>query len=161
MLRTFLFHMAAVGVLFAQSASSVAVSPLAGAGSDAVIAITINRSGELQRLFTVRMLANQSLEGSAACFLQHIVGSPSITLRNDSNTAWLEPVMLGGSIDSGNRQCTLVAADSRVVENGTMYALTLKLRFQPAFSGRRLIWVQALDDAGLARCAAYGESFIK
>ncbi len=150
MLRLSFLFAATLVLLSAQTQPAVAVSPNTGAGAEASITVSVNRSGELERLSSIRVLIHQQLNGSDACFLQHNAGSSTIALRNNTNTAWQEAVALAGPINTANAQCRLVASASSVYASGAVYNLVLKLQFEPAFSGRRLIWVQAVDDAGMA-----------
>jgi hypothetical protein len=90
-------------------------------------------------------LINGTLDGRQACYLAFVPSGPAageVFLVNDAASSYQGLVLPGlGSI--ANSQCSIAATGSSAKVSGNTLTLTLAITFTPAFTGNRIIFVQA------------------
>ena len=98
-----------------------------------------------QHLDIVNVLINDFLDGRRSCYLAFSRPSGVLYLVNDTGTALLPPLTLGGSGSVSNGLCTVYAAGSSYGGAGDTLTLTLNLAFSWQFSGHRVSYLAARD----------------
>jgi hypothetical protein len=71
-------------------------------------------------------------------------------LLNDAATGWLGPLTLGTAASLQNNQCTVNALSSAASGTGNNLTVNLNLSFRPAFAGAKNVYLQTVDNGGMA-----------
>jgi hypothetical protein len=135
---------ASVAVTVPGVAAAVSVAPSAGSGSSQIFTAVYSDTAGTALLSRGWFLINSSLNSSGACFVQ--VNPTGMYLINDTSSALLGPLALGGSLS--NSQCTLNSTGSGVVNSGNISTVSLSITFQRAFAGAKNIYMAADDTSG-------------
>jgi hypothetical protein len=124
-----------------------AVSPVAGSGT---FTFTYSDPNGANTLNVVNVLINSALDGANACYLAYVVPAGALFLVNDGGppAGLSAPLLLGSANSVSNSQCTINGTGSSAVANGNSLTLTLNISFQPAFQGRKAIYLAANDTLG-------------
>jgi hypothetical protein len=93
------------------------------------------------------VLINRSVNGVQACWLFFDRTQGALFLADDDETQW-SSVAPGGAGQLSNSQCSIDGRLSSVVINGNYLRLTVSVRFSPAFTGTRNLYLYAADTAG-------------
>jgi hypothetical protein len=93
----------------------------------------------------MRFLINLAPEPAGGCYVEHTVGTNTLTLRNDIGNAPQGVVTFGAAPTVSNSQCTLTGAGASAVKSGNNYTLTIPLTFKPAFAGMHHTYVRVWD----------------
>ena len=129
-----------------QSAAGCVCHAVIGEGRISSFQITIFRSGWLCKHYLGRNLGQRRVSPRPMDATSAIVaGAKSLWLRNDSDTAWTGPAVLGSTSTLTNSSCTVNAKNSAAIAAGTTLALDLALAFTPAFTGIKNIYLFAVD----------------
>jgi hypothetical protein len=133
--------------------SNVSVSPGTGSGSRGTFAFTFADTGGIAHLSSVWMQfgtprnpAGGDSNPPNTCFITYNPALNILALNDDTG-------LLGYSGHPGdatsifNSQCSLDLSQSSAAA-GSNLVVTIAIRFRPAYTGNRGIWMQAMDDAG-------------
>jgi hypothetical protein len=124
------------------------VTPNSGTGLSQTFQVAISDQNGYADLRNVAVVINQTLSGTGACYFEIHPNANRIYLATDQVTGW-NTMVLGGSGDVQNSQCSLAAAGSSVSLSGTTATVSVKVTFKPAFAGARSVYVLAFDSGGL------------
>ncbi len=139
---------AAPGASVAPTAS--APSPAAGTGSSGTFTFTFEDGNGTGDLDVLNVLINSALDGRNACYIAFVPSQGLILLINDAGEAGGPYAGVAGLPGGGviaNSQCSVDLGASSVNTAGNTLTLTLKMNFQPAFGGNRVVYVAARDKA--------------
>ena len=120
-----------------------AVNPAAGSGSG-VFTFTFSDPDGANTLGVVNILINSALDGTNACYLAYVVSSQTLVLVG----AAPETLNLPSNGSLQHTQCQILGTGSSGVVSGNTLTLTLNIVFQPAFQGRKAIYLAAGDTSG-------------
>ena len=133
--------------------SNVSVSPNTGSGPGGTLAFTFADTGGIPDLSSVwmqfgtpRNQAGGDSNPPNTCFITYSPALHILELNDDTG-------LLGYSGHPGdgtsifNSQCSLDLSQSSAVA-GANLVVTVAIRFRPAYTGPRGIWMQAMDNAG-------------
>jgi hypothetical protein len=127
----------------------VSVTPSSGSGSSQAFSLQYSDTAGATDIASVSVLVNSSLSTAAACSVVYTRASNALALLTDSG-ALPGSTIAPGTGSQQNSQCTLNGAGSSVTPSGTTLTLNLALTFQPAFSGARNVYLQAVAPSGTA-----------
>jgi hypothetical protein len=146
-------------VMLAQATSVISLPFSTGHGSEADLTLAVRDPNGIANISEIRLLIKHDINAENACYLVHYPGSAYASLRNDSNSNWSAPVILGGSGTAANNQCTLYGGRSEFTAAPDGYTLKLHIHFATKFAGLRRIWAQTVDnrDPEYARWNLLGE----
>lgn len=98
----------------------------------------------------VWVLVNTTLDGAGACWVFYDIASGQIGLVNDAGTGEAGRITLGTSASVQNSQCTLSGAGSTLAGFNPTVGVTFSITFKPSFIGLKSVFVNAIDQGGLA-----------
>jgi hypothetical protein len=138
------------GVITVKSASpSPAASP---GGYPQTFTFTLTDTKGASDIGILNVLANNFIDGRAACYLAYVVSSNSLLLVDDAGDAggpFAGSMVLNGSAATiQNSQCSINGAASSVTAAGDTLQLTLAITFQSGLTGSHVIWLAGRDAAG-------------
>jgi hypothetical protein len=141
--------MGAWTVLAAAQAPPVAVSvtPSSGTGSAGTFTFVYSDLNGASDLVWAKVLINSVLAGLNSCDLHYDAASHTLTMLNDSTSAWLGPVTIGSPGTLQNSQCAINAGASSVTGSGTTLTLSLAITFGSGFRGSKNVYMFAQDQA--------------
>jgi hypothetical protein len=123
------------------------VTPARGAGSGQPLTFTFSDTRGVSDLGVVNILINDSLDGRNACYLAYSRPDNVLFLVNDAGTSLLPGLTLNGAGTVSNSQCTVSGAGSSFKVTGNTLTLTLNVSFPAGFSGNRIVYMAARDNA--------------
>jgi hypothetical protein len=123
----------------------VSVTPSSGNGSGQTFSFAFWDGRGYAAISSVSVLVNSSVSAVGGCYILYYRASNTLYLANDAGTAWLSPIVLGGSGTTQNSQCLVQSAGSGAISSGTDLTLNLALTFQTSFNGARNIYMEAYD----------------
>ncbi|MBI5083069.1 MAG: SBBP repeat-containing protein [Acidobacteria bacterium] len=129
--------------------AAISVSPTAGSGAAQVFTFTYSDANGAADIAVLRVLINGQQSATGGCYFAWDRTTGVIWLANDAGDAWSHSARAGTTDVAQNNQCAFRAAGSSITTNGAALTLTADLTFAPAFNGRRLIFANATDAAGL------------
>jgi hypothetical protein len=127
---------------------AVSVLPQSGSGASQVFTVKFSHGGGYKQLANVRLLINAEAMGSHACYVYYDLPSNSFLLVNDSTPGSTGVVLgTGGSVQ--NSQCTVSTEGASAVGQGDDLAVTIPIKFKPAFAGvkKLILFADATDGA--------------
>ena len=124
---------------------AVSVTPSSGKGASQVFKLLYSDPDGSANITSAETLVNGGLAQANGCYVRYVAAAKSLWLRNDSDTAWTGPAVLGSTSTLTNSSCTVNAKNSAAVAAGTTLALDLALAFTPAFTGIKNIYLFAVD----------------
>jgi len=126
----------------------VSVSPASGSESSQVMIFTFSDSGGWQDLSVVNVLINNVLDGRNACYLAYSRTAGVLYLVEDDGGTLSTGLVLGGSGNVANSQCSIAGQASTASGNGDLLTVTLVLTFSPSFGGNKIVYMAAGDLLG-------------
>jgi hypothetical protein len=136
------------GITAPAAPTSDSVSPVSGAGGSQVFTFKYSSGAGFGFLNTVYSLFNNSVSGSAGCFISYLPASNALYLYNDAGTTVTGPLTPGSGSTLSNSQCTLNGTGSSASGSGNTLTLALSLTFQTAFGAQQNAYGYASDNAG-------------
>jgi hypothetical protein len=73
-----------------------------------------------------------------------------IQLANNTGTDWIGSALMGSATTIQNSQCAVNAALSSASGSGNNFTVNLRVSFLAGFSGSKTIFMQALNNSGVA-----------
>lgn len=146
--RTAALSIAGQTFTITQGLSAMGVTPAAGSGLSQVFTMQFSNPSGYQNLGVINVLIANSLDFRQACYLAYSLPSNLLYLVNDSGSGLSPGMPLGGSGAVTNQQCLVGSSASSAVGSGTTLTLTLDLVFSPNFSGSKVVYLAAGDQAG-------------
>jgi len=118
------------------------MTPSAGTASSTMLTLTYEDATSASNLQTMWALVNTSLDGRSACYIAYYAPANQLLLIPDNGSV-LETLgmVLTGKNSVANSQCSISAAGSSVVQNGSKTVLNLKVAFSPSFAGSKVAWM--------------------
>ena len=97
----------------------------------------------------LNVLINTALYGGNACYIAYSQPAGVLFLVNDGETdsGLSAALILGSTATVQNRQCTVHGTGSSAQGSGDSLTLTLRLTFSSTFTGSKVIYTAALDQA--------------
>ena len=126
-------------VIAAKGKNGVAVNPRSGTGKEQLFTLVYTGDITHNRLSTVRLLVNSTLDGRNACYVYFDVRSTTLHLVNDSGIESRHAAP-GQPVTLANSQCELDASRSSVQSLSGPSTLRLSLTFFSAFGGRKNLY---------------------
>ena len=125
------------------AAQTMSVLPASGSGTQQTFSLQVSDPLGAADLTTVGLLINSSVSTAGACAVTYNQTQNALTLLTDSGTA-LASFLTPGSGTQQNSQCVLNGAGSSVLVAGNVLTLNLAITFQPAFSGAKNVYSEAV-----------------
>jgi uncharacterized repeat protein (TIGR01451 family) len=122
--------------------SVVSIVPGAGGGKQQTFRVTAADVAG-RTLSTIVLLINSTLTGSNGCFVSYDVASNSLSLANNTVTAWFGPSAVGSGPPLSNSQCTVSPAGASVTTSGGNLTVSIPVSF--AFGGAETTWGYVAD----------------
>src|SRR2546421_9984740 len=94
------------------------------------------------------VLINNYLDGRHACYFAYVSQSNTLYLIDDAGNSggpFAGGMVLNGAGSLTNGQCTIAGAGSSAVGNGALLTLTLNITFKAAFTGNKIMYLDARD----------------
>ena len=130
--------------------STDSVTPSGGSGSPQTFQFTFfSDANGFQQIGWTYMLFNSQLNQTNGCFLQYNHPYDTLWLRNDADTTWLGPLLLGSPGTLENSQCSVDSGLSSASGNGATLTVDLALSFKAAFVGTKNVYMYAADTTAL------------
>ncbi len=145
MLKTCLLLISASTVAISQSPSIVSLSPLNGTKSSVVFTAVVTDPNGADDLSTIRFLMNANPEGNRGCYVEHIVGTTTLTLRNDSGNGQAGSVTFGAESEVSNSQCSISGLGASGEASGNDYTLTIPVTLKATFAGMQHTYLRVWD----------------
>jgi hypothetical protein len=123
----------------------VGVSPAQSNARSQSFTFTFTDTSGGQDIAVATALINGTLDGRQACYLAFVPSGPAageVYLVDDAASSY-QGLALPGLGSIANSQCSIAATGSSVNASGNTLTLTLAITFTPAFTGNRIIFVQA------------------
>ena len=118
-------------------------------GSPTNISITYRDALSNTNLSPSQILINDALDGRNACYMGYDHANNRLFLLDDAGTTLLPAITPGvGNATQQNSQCIIYAQGSSVYPNLKDYTLNVRVFFQPAFRGNRLIYAATQTTTG-------------
>ncbi len=134
----------------------LSLSPSSGSGSSATFAFTFSDPAGALDIGMVQMLFNSTFSGAPACYVTVFPGAGTVYVFNDSGTALIGPVTLGGAGTVQNSQCTVNASRSNMTAFGNILTVGLNVSFPAGFAGAKtLLFCSSLRRAELGVANAW------
>jgi hypothetical protein len=143
--RIFIQLIFASTLAFSQAPSVVSLSPLNGTKSAATFTVVVTDPNGSDDLSTIRFLVNPTPDAAQGCYVEHIVGTNLLTLRNDNGNAAAGSITFGAAPVVSNSQCSLTGVGASASASGNNYTVTIPLTFKPAFAGMHHTHVRVWD----------------
>ncbi|MEZ5403666.1 MAG: hypothetical protein R2729_28560 [Bryobacteraceae bacterium] len=130
--------------IVATTSSPEVVSALIGTPSanklEYPITLNLNTVG-LGSISVINILVNTALDGNAACYLA-ITPNPAqlFLVKDDSEEGLHGPISFPSTGSLSNSQCIVPAAMISYSSSGSTVTLQLRLNFQPAFKGNKILY---------------------
>jgi hypothetical protein len=145
-----------VGMVHAQSANPLSISPSSGSGSQqAFIATYTDPNSEMDiqslSLFIMNGVAPDSESGWSAneCILNYTVSSGVIQLVQDAGGAFVSNTAIVGTDQTvSNSQCTVLAVLSSANISGNNVMVKFYVTFTPAFKGGKQLYLSVRNHEG-------------
>ena len=121
------------------------VSPAQSNARSQSFTFTFTDTSGGQDIAVATALINATLDGRQACYLAFVPSGPAageVYLVDDAAGSY-QGLSLPGLGSIANSQCSIAATGSSVNASGNTLTLTLAITFTPAFTGNRIIFVQA------------------
>ncbi|MCP5109782.1 MAG: hypothetical protein GY953_02985, partial [bacterium] len=123
-------------------------APSSGQGAAEVFQFTYTDPNGFAEIEWALALFHSTVSASGGCHIQYNHGQDSLWLMDDSGAAWLGPVTPGSASKLENSQCSIDATGSSASGSGTSLTLNVDVTFQPAFAGKKNIYMSAAAAAG-------------
>ena len=124
------------------------VMPSVGMGRSASLEITTSSSAGVASLDFVQVLVNKDLNGVKACYVSYEVPNKRLWLISDRGQGAAGVGQPGDPQVLENSQCRIALDRAKPYVTNNSIKLKLDIQFQPAFSGKRQIFVYAKDRSG-------------
>lgn len=123
-------------------------TPADATGSEQFYSFSFTGPGGADGLGVVNILINHALDGRNACYLAYVRSLKLLYLVGDAGGGLLGPISGDGTGTMSNSQCVVSGFTEQTESDGGVLRLRMTLTFQPAFAGRRLIYLAARDREG-------------
>ncbi len=130
------------------NSSVVSLAPVTSTGASQSYTFQFADTSGSADLTVLNVLINSSLDGRHACYLAYVQQSNTLFLVNDAGDPggpFAGGLVLNGSGNMNNSQCTISGAGSSAVANGNTLTLTLNINFSSSFGGNKVIYMAARD----------------
>jgi hypothetical protein len=123
------------------------VNPAAGSGSELTFEAKYSDAKGVGSFTRVGVLVNDALTGAHACYVIYSPASKQLVLVKDSGSGGF---LLESSNRTGveNSQCILNPTGWSVTTNGNELQMKATVKFKPSFSGKKNIYLYALNKQG-------------
>lgn len=121
---------------------------ISGEGTGRVFTFEFTAPGGAEDLGVVNMLLNSALDGRRACYLAYVRQSNLLYLVADNGGTLLGPLMMNGTGQIANSQCTISGENTTATVVGPYLRLQVNISFNPAFHGHRIWYLAARDRVG-------------
>ena len=125
------------------AALAMSVTPSSGNGTQQTFGLQVSDPVGASDLTTVGLLFNSTASTSGACAVTYNQAQNTLTLLTDAGVA-LASFITPGSGTLQNSQCVLNGAFSSASVAGNVLTLNLAIAFQPAFSGVKNVYSEAI-----------------
>jgi len=122
--------------------AGISATPSSGSGSAQNFAFAFSDVAGASDILAARVVVNNSLSGTNACFMYYTSGGNMLYLLSDAG-ALQTGIPLGTAGTLSNSQCSINVGASSVVSSGTTLTLNLAIEFTPAFVGTKDIFLEA------------------
>jgi hypothetical protein len=123
------------------------VAPASGTGAAQSFTFSFSDPNGGAGLTSASILIGTGTSTAAACAVTYSQASQTLNLLTDSGSMPASGIT-PGSGSQQNSQCTLNGAGSAVSVSGSELTLTVSLAFQPAFTGAKTVYAEALNSSG-------------
>ncbi len=127
---------------------AVSVTPSSGSGTSQTFSFLFSDADGVGQITYVQALINATNSWQSACAILYIQSGTQLYLVNDAGNGWLGPLTPGVAGTLQNSQCTLDAGLSSVSAVGNDLTVNAALTFKPAFSGSKVVLLDAEDIPG-------------
>ena len=127
----------------------VSVSPINSSGSPQTFRLQYSDPNGAADLADVYVLFNSTLSAVNACYVSYYPKGNLLYLRNDTGTAWLNPILAGSSGIAANGQCTINGSGSSGVLSGSILTLELSVTFAGGLTASQNVYMNATELGGL------------
>jgi hypothetical protein len=121
------------------------VTPAQSSARSQIYTFTFTDTDGGQNIAVATTLINATLDGRQACYIAFVPSGPAageVFLVNDTASSYAG-LAVPGSGNVANSQCSIAATGSSVNASGNTLTLTLAITFTPAFTGNRIIFLEA------------------
>lgn len=127
---------------------TASATPQSGNSPTQVFQFSFSESSGYYNLPWAQVLINSGLSGERACYIHYHQDLNLIDLLNDSQTAAVGPLAVGGVGAMQNGQCVVDASRTSVTKAGNTLTLSIAITFKSAFGGYKTIYARASTRAG-------------
>jgi len=124
---------------------SMTVSPDSGHARDQVFTVRLQRTAGSPVPHLIGLLVSEGVAGTGACYVFNVSGTPRLLLVNDNGVGSQEAA---AASTASNTQCDAVADQPASAVTDDAVTVTFHLRFKPAFTGSKQLYLIAQDAAG-------------
>jgi len=124
---------------------SMTVSPDSGHARDQVFTVRLQRTAGSPVPNLIGLLVSEGVAGTGACYVFNVSGTPRLLLVNDNGVGSQEAAAASAA---SNTQCEVVADQPASAVTDDAVTVTFHLRFKPAFTGSKQLYLIAQDAAG-------------
>jgi len=124
---------------------SMTVSPDSGHARDQVFTVRLQRTAGSPVPNLIGLLVSEGVAGTGACYVFNVSGTPRLLLVNDNGVGSQEAAAASAA---SNTQCEAVADQPASAVTDDAVTVTFHLRFKPAFTGSKQLYLIAQDAAG-------------
>ena len=124
---------------------SVSITPNAGTGASAVFQSVYSDPSGANHISDARMMINTVVGWANSCGTRYLQSTNQLFLINDAGNGWFGPITPGATANLQNSHCILDAATSSAAISGNNLTINFSVTFAPSFSGRKNIYLLALD----------------
>ena len=143
------FTVAQAGAVPPSQPSATDSGPINGTGASQTLTFRFSNPPGSQQLNILNVLINSALDGGNACYIAYSQPAGVLFLVNDggTDTGLSAPLVLGSTATVRNRQCTVHGIGSSAEGSGNSLTLTLRFTFSATFTGSKVIYTAARDQA--------------
>jgi len=125
------------------------VSPSSGTGNPQSFTFTYSDPNGWTDLSSVYAVFNSTVaSGLNGCYIYYLPASNVLYLKADNGSTNLGALTPGGSGTDSNSQCSVAASGISVSHSGNSLMLTVSITFSATFTGRKTIYLRAIDAEG-------------
>lgn len=126
----------------------LSVSPASGQGNAVTLTAVANDANGASDVRTVSLIVNDRLATAQGCYILVTAATRSVSLLNNTASAWTGPATIGQATTLSNSQCTLDVSAMTLDLTGTRATVTYPLRFAAGFAGAKGVFGSVGDNTG-------------
>ena len=134
------------GVWVVPSGLTISVTPSSGSAAQQTFTLQVTDPAGASDLTTIGLLFNSTVNTTAACAVLYNRSENTLMLLTDTGAQPPGSIAPGGGTQQ-NSQCVLNGVGSGASAGGNVFSLNISISFQPAFTGTKNLYAEAIGAA--------------